>query len=285
MPPLNTALMSEMAKVKFIAGMSTLPIEWKQPKKEEDQYGDAFKVPEKQVPPTVPVAPELFRESSFNEYHVNTARKLGGQFADYIDGACSGIAGGVDMWRMQAMFKDLKIMAMCAIGAPGCLFGPDLENLIYPQCPLATERERTYSKAIAKGVAKQWKQWQDMVMVPGLPWYPPFAAFPGPVAPPMPNVPTPLVACPSSMMFEMTALRLKQAMVDALGESDALHHEELFDAIATGLALVFLMWLPMQMVLTVMGTGPVPTFAPPYVPVGPVINGTNIPTPGVHLSA
>ncbi len=283
-PPLNTALMSQMAKLTFLADMVALPIKWKQPKKEEDQYGDAFKPPEKVVPPTMPVAPELFREPTLNKYHVDTAKKIGKQFADYIDGVCKGIGGGVDMWRLQAMFKDLKIMAVCAIGTPGCLSGPDLENLIYPQCPLATERERTYSKAIAKGVAKQWKQWQDMVVVPALPWYPAFAAWPGPVAPPTPNVPTPLVACPSGMMFEMTPMRLKQAMVDALGESDALHHEELFNAIGTGLAMAFLTWLPTQMAMLVLGTGPVPTFAPPYVPVGPVVNGTNIPTPG-HLAA
>jgi hypothetical protein len=33
-----------------------------------------------------------------------------------------------------------------------------------------------------------------------------------------------------------------------------------------------------------MGSGPVPTYAPPYVPVGPVVMGDNIATPG-HLMA
>jgi hypothetical protein len=171
-----------------------------------------------------------------------------------------------------------------AVGAPGCLSGPDLENLIYPAAPQATDQEKKYSKAIAAGVSKQWKKWQDKVMVPGLPWYPAFVAFPGPMAPPMPNVPTPLVACPSAMMAEMGPSPLRDAMVDALGESDALHHKELFDAIATGLSAVFLMWLPMQQVMNVLGKGPVPTFAPPFVPVGPVLGGDNLPIPG-HLAA
>jgi hypothetical protein len=59
-------------------------------------------------------------------------------------------------------------------------------------------------------------------------------------------------------------------------------HEALFDAIATVLALAFLMWLPMQQVMLVMGKGPCPAFAPPFVPVSPVVAGDNIAAPG-HL--
>ena len=44
------------------------------------------------------------------------------------------------------------------------------------------------------------------------------------------------------------------------------------------------MWLPMQQVMLVMGKGPIPTFAPPFVPVGPVVMGDNLPIPG-HLMA
>ena len=134
-------------------------------------------------------------------------------------------------------------------------------------------------------MSKQFKKWQDKVTVPGLPWYPAFVVFPGPMAPPMPNIPMPLIACISPMMAEITVpSKLKGAMVDALGESedDAFHHVALFDAIGTTLAMAFLMWLPMQQVMLVMGKGPIPTFAPPYVPVGPVVMGDNIGTPG-HL--
>jgi len=37
------------------------------------------------------------------------------------------------------------------------------------------------------------------------------------------------------------------------------------------------------MVKGVLGSGPVPTFAPPYVPVGPVLGGTAISPPGALL--
>ena len=54
-------------------------------------------------------------------------------------------------------------------------------------------------------------------------------------------------------------------------------------AIGTAVAAAFLAWLPMQQIMMVMGKGSIPTFAPPWVPVGPVIAGDNIATPG-HLS-
>jgi hypothetical protein len=151
-----------------------------------------------------------------------------------------------------------------------------------PQLAASTGQEAKYRDAIADAVDQKWKSWQDKVMVPALPWYPAFAAFPGPMAPPMPNVPVPLIACPSAGMADLTPPSLKNAMVGALGESDALHHKELFEAIATGFSVAFLQWLPMQQVMLVMGKGPVPTFAPPFVPVGPVIGGDVIPAPG-HL--
>jgi len=55
-----------------------------------------------------------------------------------------------------------------------------------------------------------------------------------------------------------------------------------FDAIAAGFDAVVSLWLPAQQVTNVLGKGPVPTFAPPYVPVGPVVMGDNIASPG-HL--
>jgi len=37
------------------------------------------------------------------------------------------------------------------------------------------------------------------------------------------------------------------------------------------------------MVTNVMGMGPVPAFAPPYVPVGPVVGGSIL--PGQHIAS
>jgi hypothetical protein len=39
-----------------------------------------------------------------------------------------------------------------------------------------------------------------------------------------------------------------------------------------------------QMMMLSLGKGPIPTFAPPFVPLGPVMNGDNIAAPG-HVMA
>src|SRR5205085_6467002 len=131
------------------------------------------------------------------------------------------------------------------------------------------------------GVSKAFKDWMGQVTVPGLPWYPAFAAFPSASAPPMPNIPVPLIICVSAKMTSIIMSNdMKSNMIDALdgGLKDKdkdKHHEGLFEAIATVLSLAFLIWMASQMVMLVMGKGPIPSFAPPFVPVGPVVGGDN----------
>jgi len=57
----------------------------------------------------------------------------------------------------------------------------------------------------------------------------------------------------------------------------------LFDAIAKAFNTVFQVFKASTMVQNVLGMGPIPTFVPPFVPVGPVVMGTVIPTPGVLI--
>ena len=224
------------------------------------------------------------------KHHQKSCDKVGQDFKDFHDAMIDAVAFAHNAWKMQAKFDGLKVMAVLAIGAPGCLKGPALESDIQnaPQCAAFTGNMAKHRDAVAKGVSKCFKNWQDQVMVPGLPWYPAFAAFPGPMAPPMPNVPMPLITCVSA---KMTEILLPGPMTDAM--DDALdggmkdkdpekHFHALHDAIATVLSLAFLMWLPSQQVSLVLGKGPIPTFAPPVVPVGPVLGGENIAIPG-HL--
>ena len=70
-----------------------------------------------------------------------------------------------------------------------------------------------------------------------------------------------------------------QAMRSAMGraldrglkqEDKDKQYDAQFNAIATVLSTAFSIWLPSQMIIGVLGKGPIPTFAPPVVPVGPV---------------
>jgi hypothetical protein len=183
------------------------------------------------------------------------------------------------MYRLSAGLVGVQIQAVNAIG--GRLEGPALDGLIAhaPSVAVWGGWNGMVRDAVAKGMGQQWSMLANSVTVPGLPWYPMFAAFPGPMAPPMPNIPTPFIALTHDMMAT-SVQNLKMAMRSALHGSMA-YSTEFFDSIATALQLPLQIWKASQMVTSVLGTGPVPTFAPPYVPVGPVVGGTIL--PGPHL--
>jgi len=281
-----------LGNLKFMSHGLKLPTQsdWQQPQGDpgEPHYGDSMPPEDKVAVPSL--IPFWFQPQNMNKYHQASCDEVGQQFKDLHDTMIDAVKFSHDLWRLQAKFDGLKIMAVSAIGQPGCLAGPELESNIknFPGAAAFTGNMAKWRDAIAAGVSKCFKEWQDQVMVPGLPWYPAFAAFPGPMAPPMPNIPMPLIACPSSKMTQIvTPGPLKDAMVDALdgGLKDQDPDEQcvaLFDAVGTVLALSFMIWLASQQVMLVLGQGPIPTFAPPYVPVGPVINGSNIAIPG-HL--
>lgn len=205
--------------------------------------------------------------------------------AAVIEAIKAAVKFAVDMWKLTAHFSDLKIMAVSAIGTAGCLEGPQLESHIRSHAKIQSLSgpARDMANGIAEAFSDSFFLWQDAVTVPGLPWYPAFAAFPGPAAPPMPNIPMPLISCVSSRVSKLTlASELADAITQALpaslsGETDFINR------VAAGLALAAATWLPSAQVMQVLGYGPVPSFAPPYVPVGPVVMGTNIAAPG-HLA-
>jgi hypothetical protein len=58
----------------------------------------------------------------------------------------------------------------------------------------------------------------------------------------------------------------------------------LYGAIATGLAMGVQTWVMAQQITQALGQGPVPSFAPPTSPVGPVMGGQVIAAPP-HLSS
>lgn len=290
MPAILPIAYMALGYLKFLSYSLKLPTtsDWKQPQGDPGakHYSDALTIPDKIAIPKC--IPPMFFPQNPNKYHQDSCDTVGQGFQLFILKMLGACAFAHLMWKLQAKFEGLKIMSVSAIGQPGCLKGPDLDTFIKnsPTTAMMSGNEAAYRDAVAAGVSKTFKNWQDQVAVPGLPWYPAFAAFPGPMAPPMPNVPIPLVACISAKLVEIfNPISMKNEMVSALSGSlkqkdPDKQHEALFDAIATVLSLSYLTWLPTQTVMVVMGKGPIPTFAPPYVPVGPVVGGDNLPTPG-----
>ncbi len=194
------------------------------------------------------------------------------------------VADGVDHFAMLAYYSGVTINGPAAIGMPGCLDGPAIAPMISfaPSVAGMTGAKAALRDAVAEGFSESFDLWRSSVTIPGLPLYPAFLAFPGPLAPPMPNVPTPLSALPG--IVEASG-PLKSRMIAALPHSlDVAAVHGFLDKLAYSLWMSFQAWRAQAMVTNMMGTGPVPTFSPPFVPVGPVVGGYVIPAPG-HLAA
>ena len=100
--------------------------------------------------------------------------------------------------------------------------------------------------------------------------------MPAGVAPPTPNTPFPLAAGFSSGESMLSPAMLKNAMLANLADPKALHAATLFDAVSTAFYAAFTLFKTTTVFTRVNGTGPVPA-----VPVGPVVAGMPIPSPGV----
>lgn len=270
-----------LGALKFYSHGLTLPDDWAPPDHGHDseQFGDVYGPDERICIPRV--IPPWFRPAEPLKTFQEICDTLGADFKDFHDRMCDAVVFSHQMWKLQAKFQNVIIAGPVATGPPGCLTGPALESNIKnaPMCVAMIGYMAKYRDAVAKGVSECFQQWQLQVTVPGLPWYPPYAALPPGPAPPVPNIPMPLIACVSSgLTMITTAPPMAQAMKRNLHverDNDA-QIDALFDAIATTLSMAFMTWLPSQQVMMVLGAGSAAGF-----PVGPVV-GLNQSTPG-HL--
>jgi hypothetical protein len=274
MPAPDKKMFLEMAKQNFLAKAIKLPMEWSQP---GDQYPDAFKPSERMKAPNSPTT--LFLQATLNKYHVKTAKEMGDKYEKFLKGITEAICDAVDQWLKLAQFTTAIINGPCGVVTPGSLMGPPLTPLIMAKAPNKTPQELLYSQAVATAFGTAWLTWQSGLM--GQLMYPAFAAFPGPMAPPTPNVPVPLITFTSPGEAQLSPAVLAKAMEGVHGDPLALHAADLFDALAKAWTPVFTTFKSTTLVQNVLGTGPIPTFAPPFVPVGPVVAGFLIPKPGV----
>jgi hypothetical protein len=152
--------------------------------------------------------------------------------------------------------------------------------LILASGPKSTPNEMKYTNVIANVIGTAWQTFTATVKIPGLPWYPAYAAVPSPMAPPTPNVPMPFAAL-TQVPVSISSSIMKMQMVSQLGDPQAPFHQELFESITDAFEKCYNLWKVSTMVTNVLPTlAPVPTFAPPYVPVGPVVGGMAIMAPG-----
>lgn len=209
-------------------------------------------------------------------------RSIVNPWPKWCDKAMEATRESINLWGVQVKIINAKINAVSVIAAPGCMSSPTIKNNIKNFMILKQVPDKI-AAGFAKGISGQWEKWQNKVTIPGLPLYPAFAAFPGPLAPPIPGIPFPLSAFKSSGLSQLTShTKIKRAIKAGLGsEANSPGAEKYLDQFSSKFAVRFLIWISKVKVKNLMGSGPVPTFAPPYIPVGPVVNGKIHPVPGI----
>lgn len=264
--------MKELAKTQFRSFATKVPNQPPLP----PAFLAAAKPSDRSVMPA-PMPPALFVPDSDYKAHVDTQKHLTDVFDAFIDGMCGAICAGWDQWQKAARL--LGVVIAGPVASAGRVTGPLLTPLILATAPASTPAEAKFSEVIAKVLGTAWEAYCATIKVPGLPWYPTFAACAMPMAPPTPNTPSPVAALTQATIAVSKSV-LKAQLVAELGDASSPYHVELFDSLADAFETSFKLWQKTTLITNVLGTGPVPTFAPPAVPVGPVVGGVGTMLPG-----
>ena len=278
MPAPQAAMMKQLARLKFSSFNLKVPQNWQNPSGDPGakHYGDAFPADQKATAPDVTVPP-LFTPASLNKYHTDAQKMHNDKIGKFLDGICDAICQAWSTWQTAATMVGVVINGPTAVG--GQIVGPPWTPLILASGPKSTPMEAKYTATIANVIGTAWLSFTATVKVAGMPWYPTLMVCPAPVAPPTPNIPCPFAAL-TQVPVSISTNVMKMQMVGMHADPQAPFHQQLFEAVCDAFEKCYDLWKVSTMVTNVLGTGPVPTFAPPYIPLGPVVGGVGTMTPG-----
>ena len=214
-----------------------------------------------------------------NNISARTARVFS-DWPRWLGAAKTGTKTAVSVWQQRAMFTGITINGPVASG--GRVLGPDLGGAIHDALR-AAGMSGSLASAFGHAVDDTWKAWTDTIRVPGLPWYPAFAAWPGSQAPPTPNVPTPLASLAQDP-GKLAPGGLASSIRGRIGAARDWPGAGGIDGYANWFSASVIAWIPTCTIRNVMGKGNT-TFAPPYVPVGVVVGGDTVAAPGAFTAA
>jgi len=187
----------------------------------------------------------------------------------FVGRLSDAVATGWATWQSAASLVGVSVNAVTASG--GTLIGPPIAPSIVGAG--TTTDETIAAASLAGALQAAHFNWQGSFKLPGLPLYPSFAAFPGPVAPPTPGTPMPVITVPANVgAFELAPSLVFAPDPVALAAARA---------VAGGFQVAFMLWLATTNLVNLLGTGPVPSFSPPDVMVGPVVGGVALGVPPV----
>ena len=229
--------------------------------------------------------------NTLNESQANRSNNLSSRvvkiypdWAGVFDLTWAATKTAINAWKFRAGLRNVVINGPTALCMQNCMTGPALRPDL--QAALTGKVPDQIASRLAGAISDAWAAWQRGVTVPSLVWYPAFSAYPGPQAPPTPNIPTPLAQLVSLSIFELSPPQISSRLKGRLGSSAAQPGaNQAISLFATKFAHQFSMWSTTAQVMLVMGHGPVPTFSPPVVPGGPVVGGTILPPSPSHLQS
>ena len=195
-----------------------------------------------------------------------------------VEAAKDGTRRGVQVWSVSATFNDGSINASVLLIPPGSLKGPSFSEEIIDEI-MALDVPVQIALAFAEPVWQGWEFWSETFNGSYDNAYPSFVNFPGPSAPPTPALPLPVVSA-NADREKLTAETLKSRIISRLGkwEKDPEAQKAVED-FAQWFDKCFTNAVIKARIKNLMGRGPVPSYAPPYILTGPVVDGDIIPSP------
>ena len=188
----------------------------------------------------------------------------------------------VNEWINGARVQGGTVRGPSAVLTPGSIVSKvSIESRMLQILEPSRAAPREIFAALAKVLASAWNEWAGGFQIQLPKAYPAFAAFPGNRAPLTPSVAAaPLSQGSSSGEAGLKAPSLANKLNAAVRVQAALGRQPLDEKAIANLAKwvgeSFDEWKNLVKLTGLVGQGDVPTFAPPYVPVGPVTAGENM---------
>jgi hypothetical protein len=197
---------------------------------------------------------------------------------EILEAAKQGVRKGVQKWSYTAKFTKGSINGSVLIIPPGSLEGPCFSDAIIDEI-FGVGVPAEIAVAFGGGVWSGWEQWTSTFNGTFSNAFPSFVSFPGPSAPPTPAIPLPVVSAAADRE-KLTAEELEPQILSLFGEwKEDSEAQKAVEGFARWFDESFTKATAAGRIENLMGQGPVPTYNPPQVPVGPVENGEIIVSP------
>lgn len=180
-------------------------------------------------------------------------------------------------WLRQAYIDSrlCRVWGPAATGRPGVLKSRYSFQGKISKALQAAGASQSIAQGWDKAFKESWENWAKDISIPALPFYPPFAAWPGPTAPPLANIPHPLGALYSRGFPGMDPNAIYKKVLAKLGTgANSPTARVAVKMFGDDIGSRFGLCMTACSVQEVMGSGSFPSYSFPLLPIGAIYNGT-----------